>query len=190
MKTGELNKTIGIATLTETVTDGDVTQVDSMIEVIRAKITQLDGSRYMNAAELVDRAVYRIECWDNDYSNNIKIYYGNLILYPIRPITRNNGQGSKLSEAVILAATKVGAFATLTDEEMKYMMTVDLAAGVNTTITTPLTVEPYNVEFIDSSGNIITSGLGAPVLTLVAGVYVLTVYSADSLTGVKVKFIY
>jgi hypothetical protein len=188
---GELNKTIAITTLTETVSSGDVTQVDSLVEVIRAKVTQLDGSRYVNADELIDRALYKIECWDNNYSNNIKITYGNLVLYPIRPVTRNRSNGSKLNEIIILAATKVGAFASLTDEEMKYMMTSDLGAGVTTVITTPLTTEPYNVEFIDSAGNIITTGLTVVSLALVGGVYVLSVYNGGALlSGVKVKFIY
>jgi len=116
MRAGELNTVIQIITLTETESDGDITQVEGTPETIRARVTQVDGSRYLKEDELVDRVVYRIECWDNDYSNNIKIIYGDLALYPIRPITRNRGKGSMLPEITILVATKVGAFASLTTE--------------------------------------------------------------------------
>jgi hypothetical protein len=57
-------------------------------------------------SELIDRAVYKIRCWDNSYSDNLKITYGTIVMYPIRPITRNAGGGSKLNEIIILAATK------------------------------------------------------------------------------------
>ena len=39
------------------------------------------------------------------YSDNLKITYGPIVMYPIRPLTRNTGE-SKLNEVIILAATK------------------------------------------------------------------------------------
>ena len=57
-------------------------------------------------------------------------------------------------------------------------------------LTTPITTEPYNLEFIDSDGNVITSGMGEPKLELVGGVYKVTVYSAEAMTDVKLKILY
>ena len=193
MRTGELNKIINISTITETVTNGDVVQIENPSQTVRAKVIQIDGSRYFKDNELIDRALFKIECWDYNYSNNIKITYSGLTLYPIRPITRNRSNGSKLYEITILAATKVGAFVeieTETDEEMKYLQTVNLSPGVETDITTTLTSEPYNLEFIDSAGNVITTGLLQPRLALSGGVYHVYVYSTTEYTGVKLKIIY
>jgi hypothetical protein len=105
LKTGELNRIIGISTKSETITSGDITEVWGTAASVRAKITQIDGTRFMTEAELVDRAVYKIELWDNAYSDNIKITYGSIVLFPIRPITRNPGR-SFVNEIVIYAATK------------------------------------------------------------------------------------
>jgi len=106
MIVGELNKVIGISTLSTSVSSGDVTETWGTAASVRAKVTQVDGSRYLKDQELVDRAVFKIICWDNSYSDNIKITYGTLTLYPIRPITRNYGEGSHLNEITILAATR------------------------------------------------------------------------------------
>ena len=76
------------------------------------------------------------------------------------------------------------------DDEMKYLQVINLGAGVDTDIVTPLTSEPYNLEFIDSTGKVITKDLGDPVLTLTGGVYHVSVYSTDVLTNVKLKIIY
>jgi len=105
MRVGEFNTTITITTITETESDGDVTQVETS-ETVRAKIAQIDGTRYLKEDELVDRALYKIKCWDNDYNDNLKITHNGMTLYPVRPITRNKGSGSKVNEIVILAATK------------------------------------------------------------------------------------
>lgn len=105
MKTGDLNRVIGISTKSESTTTGDVTETWGTAASVRAKITQIDGTRFMNEAELVDRAVYKIELWDNSYSDNIKITWGSIVMFPIRPITRNPGK-SKVNEIVIYAATK------------------------------------------------------------------------------------
>lgn len=106
MRVGQLNRIISISTLTTTMdASGDVTETWGTAVTVRAKVTQVDGTRYLTEGELIDRAVYKIECWDNNYSDNIKITYGALTLYPIRPITRNPGT-SMLNEITILAATK------------------------------------------------------------------------------------
>lgn len=83
-------------------------------------------------------------------------------------------------------------FKLINSGEMKDLTTTDLAAGEDTAITTgvPDFMEPYSLEFIDSSGNVITNGLGDPVLTTAGGFYVVTVYSVDALTGVKLKIIF
>ena len=80
-------------------------------------------------------------------------------------------------------------FTKITYEEMKYSQTLNLLAG-NNIITTPVTMEPYTVEFIDSEGNKISSGLGDPQLTLVGTTYQVTVYSTEALSNVKLKIIY
>ena len=106
MNVGKLNRSISIQTLsTSTDASGDITETWSAAVVVRAEVTQVDGSRYMDQGELVDRAVYKIRCWDNSWSDNLKITYGSLVLYPIRPITRAGGD-SKLDEVIILTATK------------------------------------------------------------------------------------
>jgi hypothetical protein len=105
MNTGALNRLITIKTYSETVSSGDVTGAWSAGETVRAKVTQVDGTRFVREDELIDRAVYRIECFDNSYSDNIQITYGTLTLYPVRPITRNPGR-SNMNEIVIIAATK------------------------------------------------------------------------------------
>jgi hypothetical protein len=107
MNTGQYNRIISIQTLSTSVdASGDITETWGTAASVRAKVTQIDGSRYINESELIDRAVYKLELWDNSYSDNLKITYGSIVMYPIRPITRNAGVGSKLNEIVILAATK------------------------------------------------------------------------------------
>ena len=105
MNTGTLNRIITISTLSISESSGDVTETWSTPVSVRARVTQVDGTRYLKENELIDRALYKIELWNNSYSDNIRIVYGSLTLYPIRPITCNAGE-SKLNEIVILAATK------------------------------------------------------------------------------------
>jgi len=75
-------------------------------------------------------------------------------------------------------------------EEMKYSTTADLTAGTTTEIPTDIATEPYSIEFIDMDGNVITTGLGEPVLSNPSGVYIVTVFSAIAYTGLKVKILY
>lgn len=101
-----LNDIITISTKVETESSGDVSTTWTTPVSVRAKVTQIDGSRYVKEEELTDRVIYKIECYDNSYSNNIRIVYNGLSLYPVIPITKNKGN-SLLNEIVIIASTKV-----------------------------------------------------------------------------------
>lgn len=188
MRTGGLQRTIAIITLSEVMSSGDVTEDASKIEVIRAHVTQKEGTRYLNYDELVDRSVYEITCWDNDYSNNIRILIGSLVLHPIRPLLRKNGRGSMSKEVIIIAATKQNTEGNINDE-MTYYQRTDLTAGDNT-ISTPLTTEPYSVELIDKDGNIVTEGLADVQLVENNGLYDLQIYSSEEMSNVKIKYIF
>jgi hypothetical protein len=77
-----------------------------------------------------------------------------------------------------------------TNEEMKYpVQTIDLDGGVEEDITTTLTTKPYNVELLDSSGNVIESNVTIS-FRLVGGVYHIYIYSVDSLTDVELYILY
>jgi hypothetical protein len=73
-----------------------------------------------------------------------------------------------------------------------YTSTQNLTAGADTTITTTIasTKKIYSVEFIDSSGNVITIGLGQPAISTSGGYFTITVYSTDALTGVILRVIF
>jgi hypothetical protein len=105
LKTGDLNRIITITTFSESVTNGDVTVTWGTPETLRASVTQVDGSRFVRDGELVDKSVYKIVCWNNGYTNNIKIEYDGETLYPIRPIVENPGK-SNLDEITIYASHK------------------------------------------------------------------------------------
>ena len=106
MNPGELNQTISIETSTSTTIAGRSSMSwGAPVTGIRAKVEQIDGTRYLKEEELIDKALYRIKLWDNAYSDNIRITWGALILTPIRPLTRNPGN-SNMNEVVILAACK------------------------------------------------------------------------------------
>jgi head-tail adaptor len=106
MKTGSMFQNITIKTLTTTVTGGDSVETWSAGDAVRANVEQVDGTRYLKENELIDRAVYKIELWDNDYSDNIKIEYSGLTLYPVRPLTKNADKSTRVVVKII-AATKV-----------------------------------------------------------------------------------
>lgn len=76
------------------------------------------------------------------------------------------------------------------DEEMKYLDTVNLGAGVVTDITTTLTTEPYNIFVLDSAGNELGDPEIAVSLALVGGVYHVYIFTAVALNNVKVKILY
>lgn len=90
MKTGTLNSTISIYELsTATDASGDITETWTLAGTVRASVKQIDGSRFINVAELVDKVVYKIVTWNDNYAVNLKIVYGDLTLYPMRPPTIN-----------------------------------------------------------------------------------------------------
>lgn len=106
MRTGELNSVISIYELsTTTDSSGDITETWALAATVRASVTQLDGSRFLNIAELVDRVVYKIITWDYDYAVNIRIVYGLLTLYPMRPPTINKDRSGR-DIITIYAVTK------------------------------------------------------------------------------------
>jgi head-tail adaptor len=96
LKTGRLNTSISIYELTST-TDfsGDVSEVWTLAGTVRAEVTQLDGSRFLNVTELVDRVIYKIVTWNNNYANNLRVVYGSLTLYPMRPPTINTDRSGR-----------------------------------------------------------------------------------------------
>ena len=106
MSYAEYNRVITIAEYAETVTAGDVSQGYGTTAEVRCKITQVDGARFLKEDELIDRALWKIECWDEGWSNNIKIVFEGQTLYPVRPPTRNPGKGNFAGEMIIYAATK------------------------------------------------------------------------------------
>jgi len=105
METGTLNRIITISTLTEVVASGDVSTTWGTPETVRASVKQIDGTRYLKENELIDKAVYEIQFWDNAYTNNIQIVYDGMTLYPIRPITKNP-DGSNLNIVTAIVSTK------------------------------------------------------------------------------------
>lgn len=105
MNTGSLNRTISISTLTETVASGNVSVTWGTPEDIRAYVKQLDGSRFLDNAELVDKVIYEIRAWDNNYSDKVKVIIDGTEYFPIAPITKNPGK-SNLTEIKIIVATK------------------------------------------------------------------------------------
>jgi hypothetical protein len=106
MDVSKLNSLITISTYTETVSSGDITPVWGTPVSTRAHVEQVDGSRYLKEDELTDRIVYRIKFWDNAYSNNIRVVYSGITLYPIRPLTKNPGKANMI-EVTLYASTKV-----------------------------------------------------------------------------------
>jgi len=77
-------------------------------------------------------------------------------------------------------------------DAMKYTQTVNLTGGIRNDVTTliPSSATIYNIEIIDSSGNIITTGMGQPLLTLVGGFYHVNIDSSDDLIGVRLRILY
>jgi head-tail adaptor len=105
MRTGRLNTTITISSLTTATSGGDVTETWSTGDTVRASVKQINGSRYLKAEELVDREIYEIETWDKSYGNDLKITYGTKTLYPIQPPTFESDRSNR-TIIKIIAATK------------------------------------------------------------------------------------
>lgn len=77
-------------------------------------------------------------------------------------------------------------------DTMKYTQTVNLTGGIRNDITTliPSSAIIYNIEIIDSTGNIITTGMGQPLLTSAGGFYHVNIDSSDDLVGVRLRILY
>jgi hypothetical protein len=106
METGKSNRWITITTFSDVITSGDVSATWGDPEDVRARVIQVDGSRFMREGELVDKVIYKIDhIFDNGYTDNIKIEFEGQTLYPIRPIIKNPGS-SNMNELIIYASTK------------------------------------------------------------------------------------
>ena len=86
----------------------------------------------------------------------------------------------------------LGASNNIYDEMKAYTATIDLGAGVETPQTTTIvsTRSIYSIEYIDSEGNVITTGLGMPIITTAGGFFIISVYSTDALFNVVLRVIY
>jgi hypothetical protein len=80
-----------------------------------------------------------------------------------------------------------GSGGTGTGSNPPYTQIVNLDAGY-TTIVTTLTTKPNSVFILDSAGKFLDTI--ERQLTLVGGVYVLTIYSTDPLTNVEIRILY
>jgi hypothetical protein len=83
----------------------------------------------------------------------------------------------------------VSLYVPIADKVTKYSSTINLSAGVVTQKTTTVTTEPYSILLLDASDNVITDSVIIS-LTIAGGFYVLNIYSADAITGVKLKILY
>jgi head-tail adaptor len=106
MRTGKLFDIIVIKTMTTTTTSGDRVETWDSGVTARASVKQIDGTRYLAGQELIDRRVYEILLWGNNWGNNIKIEYEGLTLWPIRPVQENDDRSMR-DVVKIIAATKV-----------------------------------------------------------------------------------
>jgi hypothetical protein len=73
----------------------------------RARVTQLDGMRYMKNEELADRVIYKVETYANNFGNNFFITYNGVNLYPVRPATVNQDPASRRDMFSVIVAAKV-----------------------------------------------------------------------------------
>lgn len=106
MRTGKLNTTITIEQLISSVdSSGDTHEAWTPVITLRAKVEPVDGVRFLNVGELVDKVIYRVEAW-GDYGYNVRILYDDMTLYPLRPptVTRDRSQRKKY---VVFVTTKV-----------------------------------------------------------------------------------
>jgi len=109
-----------------------------------------------------------------------------------------NVEFSNISGIEVAFSGESGITAVLSNinyrEEMKYLQTFSIEAEEEKVLTTPITVEPYNIEFILPDGSIskvLTSGMGTPQYDYDDDGYLrVTVYSAVAMTDVKLKLLY
>ncbi len=76
------------------------------------------------------------------------------------------------------------------DDMAKALITKDLAAGSVTRVPTTLTMPPYSVMILDSTGEIINPPEVKATIVFDSGVYNIDIYSTDALTGVNIFILY
>ena len=69
------------------------------------------------------------------------------------------------------------------------LQTLNLVAATPNVVTTTLTTEPYSIMVLDASGKEITATVEI-LVEFTGGVYVVTLESSESLSGVKLKILY
>ena len=95
-----------------------------------------------------------------------------------------------MSLKIGIGKVRIGNTLFLILNEMKYpLQTINLVAATPYIVTTTLTAEPYSIMLLDSDGVEITSSVEI-LVEFTGGVYVVTIESSDSLTGVKLKILY
>jgi len=72
----------------------------------------------------------------------------------------------------------------------KYQTTINLTAGVTTTISTTVTDEPYSILIFDSSLNDITSLIGPMSIAKIGSYYTVYIDAVDTVTNAKLKILY
>jgi len=99
---------ISITEHAESVSAGYVTEgyTGTIYSDIHCSVTQIDGTRLLKEDELIDRQLYKIECFYEGWTNNIQILFEGKYLYPVRPITINPDKLSLVPVCQIYAATK------------------------------------------------------------------------------------
>ena len=74
---------------------------------------------------------------------------------------------------------------------MKYLTTFDIEAGENKEVVTEITSEPYSVELISSTGELLNGSLlDRKVAINDDGYLTVTIYSVEALEDIKLKIIY
>ncbi len=106
MNFSEFNKIITVTPIVAPVAE-DAEETLGTATVQRARVTQIDGSRYVKSEEMTDRAVYKVETWANDFGNNFLITYNGITLYPLRPPVVNQDPASKRDILTVIMAAKV-----------------------------------------------------------------------------------
>jgi hypothetical protein len=105
MTIGELDRIITVSTLTMSESGGDASESWGVAVSTRAKVTEIDGSRYLKDDELIDKNVLKFEFWDNSYGQNIRIVYDSKTYYPVRPVKKVRDD-SYLTICEVIASTK------------------------------------------------------------------------------------
>ncbi len=174
---------------------------DSTIFITNASLLKIGWSIRLIKDDSIDPGT--MVDYDGNLYNTIKIgdqvcmaanlnvtHYNDGTLIPI--ITDNTAWAALTTDAMCWYDNiPDNSIPIVTDDDMKYLQTKDLSAGVTTDVTTTLTTgqEPYNVFVLDADGNDITSLIGISI-ELLGGVYVLHIDTLNEYLGAKIKIIY